>query len=132
MTSSSSPPGATRAAARQANAGSVLTKALERAANELGLSQKDLSAILGVSEASVSRLRRSRQLDPRSKEGELALLLLRVWRSLDALVGSQPSQARAWLHAHNHHLDAVPASLLTSITGVMHVAEYLDGMRGRL
>lgn len=132
MARSSSPGPTTRTVVCQSNAGSVLTKALARAASELGLSQKDLSEILGVSEASVSRLGRTRQLDPSSKEGELALLLLRVWRSLDALVGGQPAQARAWIHAHNQHLDAVPASLLTSITGVMHVAEYLDGMRGRL
>ena len=66
----------------------VLTKALLRAADLLGLSSRVLARILGVSEASVSRLASgARTIDPASKEGELALLLVRVYRSLDALVG---------------------------------------------
>lgn len=112
--------------------GVILTKALGRAGGELGLSGKQLASVLGVSEASVSRLGRARQIDPASKEGELALLLIRVWRSLDALVGSDAAQVRAWFNAHNHHLGAVPAQLITTVTGLTHVAEYLDGMRGRL
>ena len=55
----------------------TLGKATLRASTQLGLSQKDLAAILGISEATASRLARGRSVDPKSKEGELALLLLR-------------------------------------------------------
>jgi uncharacterized protein (DUF2384 family) len=110
----------------------VLTKAVLRAADNLSISQKNLSRILGVSAASVSRLGRERTIAPASKEGELALLFLRVVRSLDAVVGGSEPAARQWLRAENRHLGGVPADLLESVTGLAHVAEYLDAMRGRL
>ncbi|HEX7019956.1 MAG TPA: antitoxin Xre-like helix-turn-helix domain-containing protein, partial [Gemmatimonadaceae bacterium] len=62
--------------------GAVLTKAVLRAATLLGLRQRELAAVIGSSEASVSRLQAGRTLDPGSKEGELALLFLRAYRSL--------------------------------------------------
>ena len=73
----------------------VLTKALLRATELLGLSSAVLARVLGVSEASVSRLTSgARTVDPQSKEGELALLLVRVYRSLDALVGTDATIGR--------------------------------------
>ena len=61
---------------------SVLTKAVLKSAELLELPSVVLARILGVSEASISRLfSGSRQIDPESKEGELALLLVRVYRS---------------------------------------------------
>jgi hypothetical protein len=111
----------------------VLTRALLRASPILGLSQKDVGSVLGVSDASVSRLfGGSRTIDPETKEGELALLLLRVFRSLDALVGGKEEAVRAWMHAENRHLAGVPAERIRSVEGLVHVAEYLDAMRGTL
>jgi transcriptional regulator with XRE-family HTH domain len=109
----------------------VLTKALLRAARALGLSQRDLAAIIGTSESSASRLNRRRRIDPASKEGELALLLLRVFRSLDALLGGDEAAARSWIQAHNRHLGATPLRRLRTVTGLVGVAEYLDAMRGK-
>jgi hypothetical protein len=108
----------------------VLTKALLRAAGLLDLSSAALARILGVSEASVSRLASgSRSVDPRSKEGELALLLVRVYRSLDALVGTDPAQRKAWLHSHNRALNGRPADLIQRADGLVGVLAYLDAMR---
>ena len=110
----------------------VLAKAVFAAADRLGIRQRDLAAILGASEASVSRLQRGRSLEPASKEGELALLFLRVFRSLDALVGGDESQARAWLHADNIHLGGAPADRVKTVEGLVDVVQYLDAVRGRL
>jgi hypothetical protein len=110
----------------------TLTKAVSRAAERLGLTQKELAAVLGISTASSSRLGRSRQISPQTKEGELALLFLRVFRSLDAMVGGDAEKGRRWLRAENHHLGAPPADLLQTVSGLVHVAEYLDAMRGQL
>jgi hypothetical protein len=88
--------------------------------------------VIGTSEASVSRLSSGRRIDPASKEGELALLFLRLFRSLDALVGGDDAQARAWLHAGNTHLNGVPAERIRRVEGLVDVIQYLDGMRGRL
>src|SRR5690606_21942425 len=76
--------------------GAVLARAVLAAAARLGVRQRALAAVLGSSEASVSRLQHGRRIEPASKEGELALLFLRLYRSLDALVGGNDSQARAW------------------------------------
>ena len=109
----------------------VLTKAVVRASRSLGLSQKTIAATLGVSEASVSRLTRGRTIDPAGKEGELAILFVRLYRSLDSLLGGDDAGARSWMHAHNLHLGAVPAEMIRTVTGLTHVIEYLDAMRGK-
>jgi hypothetical protein len=110
----------------------VLAKAVLSAAARLGLRHRHLAVILGTSEASVSRLQRGRGIDPTSKEGEVALLFLRMYRSLDAIMGGDDAQARAWLHAENSHVGGVPAARIRHIEGLMHVLRYLDAMRGRL
>lgn len=119
-------PAASPAAAPEA----VLGKALFRAAGLLDLNHAAIARILGVSEASVSRLASgARRIDPQSKEGELALLLIRVYRSLDALVGTDAAQRKAWLHSHNRALNGVPAELIQSAAGLVAVVGYLDAMR---
>jgi hypothetical protein len=80
----------------------------------------------------VSRLSSGRRIDPKSKEGELALLSLRLFRSLNALVGGDDAQARSWLHAENTHLNGVPAERIRRVEGLVDVIQYLDGMRGRV
>lgn len=117
---------------QDARSAEVLARATLRAANLLGLSQKHLAAILGVSEASVSRLDRGRGIEPASKEGEIALFFLRIWRSLDALAGGDEAQAKTWMQSENDHLDGVPARLIQSLAGMVRVADYLDAMRGKL
>jgi transcriptional regulator with XRE-family HTH domain len=108
----------------------VLTKSVLRAAEHLGLSSTALARILGVSEASVSRLASgTRAIDPQSKEGELALLLVRVYRSLDALVGTDAAQRKSWLHGYNRALNGRPAELIQRADGLVHVVAYLDAMR---
>jgi uncharacterized protein (DUF2384 family) len=118
---------------KQAEPAAVLAKALVRAARAFALSQAEASAILGTSAASVSRtFAGERDLDPDSAEGRHALLLVRVFRSLDTLVGGDAEKARLWLRAANRHLGAPPIRLLGRTQGLVHVAEYLDALRGTL
>lgn len=111
----------------------VATKALRRTAEILGLTQREVARVLGVSEATVSRLGAGgRDVDLAGKEGELALLLVRVLRSLDALVGGSEAKARAWFDAENAHVGGVPRERVQTAEGLVHVAQYLDAMRGKL
>jgi hypothetical protein len=110
----------------------VLAKAVLSAAGRLGVRNRQLAAIIGSSEASVSRLQHGRGLDPNTKEGELALLFLRLYRSLDALVGGDDDKARRWLSSENTHLGGVPAARIHTVEGLVDVVQYLDAMRGRL
>jgi hypothetical protein len=118
--------------AAQPEAAPVLAKAAINAAFRLGLRNKRLAEIIGTSEASVSRLRTGRGLDPKTKEGELALLFLRLYRSLDALVGGDDVKARNWMHAANDHVGGIPAERIRTVEGLVDVVQYLDAMRGRL
>ena len=115
-----------------ANPQAVLTKATLAAAERLDLRNRQLAAIIGTSEASVSRLSSGRALDPDSKEGELALMFLRLYRSLDALVGGDDNKSRTWLHSPNDHLGGIPAERIRTVEGLVDVVQYLDAMRGRL
>jgi hypothetical protein len=110
----------------------VLAKATLAAARRLDLKNRQLAEIIGTSEAFVSRLKSGRGLDPQRTEGELALLFLRLYRSLDALVGGDDAKARAWLHAPNDHVRGIPAERIRTVEGLVDVVQYLDAMRGRL
>jgi transcriptional regulator with XRE-family HTH domain len=111
----------------------VATKAVLRAASLLALSQQELAGILGVSPASVSRMALGqRTLQLGTKEGDFAILLVRVFRSLDALVGGDADKAQAWMANDNLHLGGKPQTLLQRIDGIVHVAEYLDAMRAKV
>ena len=110
----------------------VLAKATLAAARRLDLKNRQLAEIIGTSEAFISRLKSGRGLDPQRTEGELALLFLRLYRSLDALVGGDDAKARAWLHAPNDHVRGIPAERIRTVEGLVDVVQYLDAMRGRL
>lgn len=118
--------------AARPEASAVLTKAVLSAADRLGLRNRELAEILGSSEASISRLRQQRRLDPGDKEGELALLFLRLFRSLDALVGGDARKAKAWLESPNVHLGGIPKHQIRRVEGLVDVVQYLDAMRGRI
>ena len=111
-------------------AGMVLSKATSRASRMLGLSGAALARTIGLSEPTVSRLLHGdKLLDPSSKEGELALLLVRVFRSLDALVGTDDQKRLVWMTTHNKALGGVPQQLVQSAAGLVATLNYLDGMR---
>ncbi len=110
----------------------VVTLALLEAARRLALPRALLARTIGVSAASAFRLSRGRLVRAASKEGELALLVIRVFRSLDALVGGDEEAARRWLWSENHHLGGVPGELVAKVSGLVRVAEYLDAFRGKM
>jgi hypothetical protein len=110
----------------------VLAKATLAAARRLDLRNRHVAEIIGTSEAFVSRLRAGRGIDPQRSEGQLALLFLRLYRSLDALVGGDDEKARAWLHTQNDHVSGIPADRIRTVEGLVDVVQYLDAMRGRL
>jgi hypothetical protein len=108
----------------------VVTKAVTRAAERLGLSNRLLADVLGLSEATVSRMGSgSYRLDAGTKPFELALLFIRLFRSLDSIAGGDRAVARAWLRNENTALGAKPIALIESVTGLVNVVAYLDARR---
>ncbi|MGU3495612.1 antitoxin Xre/MbcA/ParS toxin-binding domain-containing protein [Xanthobacteraceae bacterium A53D] len=114
-------------------AGTVITKAVLRAADHLGLTARLLAEVIGVSEATVSRMRKAGfVLEAGSKPFELAVLLVRLFRGLDAIVGGDGASAKAWMQAENLALGGVPAQRIRSVTGLIDVIAYLDARRARV
>lgn len=112
----------------------VVAKALLRAADLLGVSAKELSPVIGLSEATLSRLRRAPAGGSRmaGKPYELALLFIRLYRSLDAIMGGDDAAARRWLRAENAALGAPPLQRIRTVDGLAHVLAYLDARRAPL
>lgn len=109
----------------------LLGKAVSRARQFMGLRQAQVAAMLGLSEASASRLESGDYvLPPGSKPRELAVLLVRIFRSLDAIVGGREGDMQAWLHSRNRGVNGVPAELMTTTEGMVRVLNYLDANRG--
>jgi hypothetical protein len=113
--------------------GAVVTKAVVRAAARLGLSNRSLARVLGVSEATVSRMGAGTYLlKTGDKAFELALMFLRLFRSLDSLSGGDEQTSRAWLRNDNLALGGVPVTLIESLSGMITVLGYLDARRARV
>jgi len=108
----------------------VVTKALVRAAGNLELSNKTLGAVIGLSEPTISRMKKGNYcLSKPSKEHELSVLFVRLYRSLSAIVGGDDAIAQAWLRNPNVALGSRPIDCIQSIDGLMHVIQYLDARR---
>jgi hypothetical protein len=108
----------------------VLTKAVVRAAEKLGLKAKLLASVLGVSEATLSRMKRGAfTLEAGTKPFELGALFVRLFRSLDAIVGGNEAVARSWLGNPNTALDGVPVEKIQTVAGLIDVIAYLDARR---
>jgi uncharacterized protein (DUF2384 family) len=111
----------------------LLTSAISKIATFWGLSNVKLSAVLGLSEATISRLRSGKTfLDPASKSFEAGQFLLRLFRSLDAMMGSDDDAAKSWLTSHNLDLEARPIDLIDSFKGLLTVCDYVDAHRARV
>jgi len=120
-----------KAAVRPAvSEGAVITKAALRAAELLGLSNKALARIVGLSEASVSRMGSGGYtLTPGDKPFELAVLFVRFYRGLDAIVHGDDAVARAWMASPNAALGGTPIELVQTLPGLVHAVAYLDARR---
>jgi hypothetical protein len=90
--------------------GQLLLQAVLRAADEL-------------------ELNRAKGIEPASKTGELALLLIRLYRSLSVLVGNDRRLLRHWLHTANRHTGGLPAEQIQRTEGLVEIVQYLDAMR---
>jgi transcriptional regulator with XRE-family HTH domain len=108
----------------------VLTSAVLRACALLEITQSSLAQILGLSPSTISRIANGAYtLDDEKKEWELGALFVRLFRSLDAVIGSNDSAARGWLNGENSGLAGRPIELIRGIEGLVRVVQYLDAAR---
>jgi uncharacterized protein (DUF2384 family) len=112
------------------NAQAILTKAVIRSAGILGITNRKLANIIGVSPSTVTRLHsEGSYLVQGRKEWEMGVLFVRMFRSLDAIVGD--TGTRAWLESENSAFaNRKPVDLIETAEGLVHVTNYLDAHRG--
>jgi hypothetical protein len=114
-------------ACEQTDRAGVLGKAVLNAGKKLGLSQSEVGEIVGRDRSTISR----KGIEPESTSGKIALLLVRVYRGLYALVGGEERDMKHWMNTRIRSLQGVPAEMVKDITGLVHVVEYIDAMRGK-
>lgn len=111
----------------------VLTVAVSRAADLWDLTNTSLGRIIGVSSPTASRLRSGqKKLARGTKPFELGQYFVRLFRSLDALTGSDEQSAMSWLQTQNSDLGGRPIKLIETVKGLAEVSNYVDDFRARI
>jgi len=106
----------------------VLAKATARAGRALGFTQDETANILGYDRSVFAR-----GIKPTdNKKAELAMLLIRIYRNLYVLVGTDGEPMRHWMRTENYHTRGVPAEQVKSVYGLAEVVSYLDAIRSKV
>ena len=95
----------------------VLAKVLLNTADQLGLKQAQVASVIGVHRSSISRLKAKPILDSATKQGELALLLIGIYRAVYALNGGDPEWIHHFMNSYNDTTREVPIKQIQNIYG---------------
>ena len=107
----------------------VLRKALQRAGEELGLTAQEVAQAVGKSRTFFEAARAHTRIDPHTRQ--MIALVLRLHRSLSALVGDDIALMRHWIATANRHTGGCPREQLQHPEQLVELVQYLDAMRGR-
>ena len=111
----------------------LVTAAFVVAGRELGLSLALMAAIIGVSSSTMKNFSRGAATIASTKDQELSLGFIRVYRALFAILGGNQEQMRYWMKTPNRHFNnQVPTDLAGNYQGLAELNVYLDAMRGRV
>jgi len=108
----------------------VVAKALINVKEQWSLSSEVVGQIIGADASTVSRIGKNQDMK-QNKSFEAALILIRAYRSLYALVGGSKPAMVHWLTTENHDFNEQrPLDEMKSWVGLVEVVQYLDAMRG--
>lgn len=110
----------------------VLAKAVLNASEQLGLQTVEIASVLGLHRSAISRLKKNPSLDPQSKQGEIALLFVRMARALFALTGGDNEWAQHFMRTPNKVTGGIPVEQIASIQGLVTVLRFVDAIRGKV
>lgn len=110
------------------NDAELLAYAVLEAGAALGLNKQDVGEVIGKDRTSIGRS----GIIPDSKPGELALILVRIYRSLFSLVGGDSAHVQQWMRSSNKGTGGVPREQIREVAGLVRVLQYTDAMRGKI
>ncbi|MCU7926727.1 MAG: MbcA/ParS/Xre antitoxin family protein [Candidatus Thiodiazotropha sp. (ex Dulcina madagascariensis)] len=111
----------------KANKSAVLGEAVLNAGAKLGMSPEEVGRVVGRNRTTITR----NGINPATPNGQLALLLVRIYRGLYVLVGGRDDEMSHWMHTRIRTLQGVPAEMIHDVSGLVRVVEYIDAMRGK-
>jgi len=106
----------------------IVMKAYINAYKTMGISDGHAANLIGVGR---STLLRKSGFEKDSKQNELQILFIRLYRSLFALFGGDLTSMRHWFEHKNKHIRGVPKELCFTVTGLVNINAYLDALRGK-
>jgi hypothetical protein len=106
----------------------IVMKAYTNAYKVLGISDTQAAKLIGVGR---STLLRKSGFDKDSKQNELQILFIRLYRSLFAMFGGDLTSMKHWFDHNNKHVRGIPRELCFTVTGLVNINAYLDALRGK-
>lgn len=110
------------------NKEAIIAKALLKTKDLLSLTGPEIEDITGISESKLSRIKNHKALINDKKKYQLAVLLIRLYRSLDSITNSDDVSSQ-WIRNRNNALNGVPSELIRTPQGLIDVINYLDSRR---
>lgn len=111
----------------------LLTAAIMKVAVLWGMTDDKLGAALSLPSSTIKQLRlEEAELDQASDGFENAQHLLRLARSLGAMLGSDESATRTWFSTYNVNLAARPIDLIENGGGLSAVGQHVEGHLNRV
>lgn len=107
----------------------LLGKGVLRAAEQLHLSRSQLARVLDMDVLAITQLQNQPELDPNSKQGKLALLLIRLYQALHALTGGDRAWMRLFLTSENRVTRDIPAHQIETLNGLISVLNFVEALR---
>ena len=106
----------------------VLAKAFFNTGEQLKLTQSQISSILGVSELQVMTIKVHMEIEPMSKQGELALLFIRLFNKLYKISGGDLDWIQHFLNSKNRMTGGVPIKQIESTNGLVSVLQFVESI----
>ena len=105
----------------------LLTREFFSATSSMGLSNREIGEILGVSEPTISRAKK-REIyfsRTRSHQWNIAELLVRACQELKRIY-DHPRKEKHWFTTYNHALGGFPIELIRRYEGLLEVVRHLE------
>ncbi|WP_019614234.1 hypothetical protein [Psychromonas ossibalaenae] len=104
----------------------VLAKAVLNAGESLGLSREVIADIIGKDFTTLSCC----GIDPKSKAGELSLLLVHCYRSLYSLMDGDVGEMQHFMQTADKTTNSIPNEQIKTAVGLISFSALLDAKRG--